>query len=133
MADWTYSYRKEQIPGPVAGGVITIHTPGKMIANAITELQERVITDVQVTAGDQTSARIEANTLYLEIAASDVTGSATTSGYTGSISQVTGVRYSESDSAFQVQTTTMTYTNGVLASVTVGEWTNILVLEEFTC
>jgi hypothetical protein len=48
MANFTHTYREEQIPGASQSGVITAHTPGRLIAKAVTELQERVVTDVNV-------------------------------------------------------------------------------------
>lgn len=49
MTDWAYSYRRGQIP---AKAVIHEHRPGAMLADAVTEIQDRAITNVEVVAGD---------------------------------------------------------------------------------
>lgn len=71
MANWTHTYREESIPGPVASGVITSHMPGKKLASAITELQEKVISEIGDVSleGIRGRFRIENNALsiYLEV------------------------------------------------------------------
>jgi hypothetical protein len=69
MANFTHTYREEQIPGPIESGVITAHTPGRKIANAITELQERVVTDVSVSGsgGISVSGSVSDNVLTLSV------------------------------------------------------------------
>jgi hypothetical protein len=69
MADFTHTYREEQIPGASEAGVITAHSPGKLIAKAITELQERVVVDVNVegTGVEDAGSDITDNTLNLRL------------------------------------------------------------------
>jgi hypothetical protein len=70
MANWTHRYRNEQIPPAGAiGGVITAHRPGRQIADAITELQDRVITDIDVQGDgiEDTGSSIVDNTLRLRL------------------------------------------------------------------
>jgi hypothetical protein len=69
VANFTYTYREEQIPGASESGVITAHTPGRKIANAITELQERVVTDVSVSGsgGISASGSVSDNVLTLSV------------------------------------------------------------------
>jgi hypothetical protein len=69
MAIWAHLYKKEAIPGANESGVITAHTPGRLIANAITELQERVVTDVEISGsgGIAATGSISDNTLDLDI------------------------------------------------------------------
>jgi hypothetical protein len=71
MASWTHTYREEAIPGASESGVITAHTPGRLIAKAVTELQERVVTDVNVEGegGITATASISDNTLNLTLGA----------------------------------------------------------------
>jgi hypothetical protein len=69
MANFTHTYREEQIPGAVESGVITQHSPGRLIAKAITELQDLVVTDVEVSGsgGITATGSIADNTLDLNI------------------------------------------------------------------
>jgi len=69
MANWAHTYRNEQIPGPNAAGVITAHRPGRQIADAITELQDRVVTDIDVQGDgiEDTGSSIVDNTLLLRL------------------------------------------------------------------
>jgi hypothetical protein len=70
MANWTHRYRQEQIPPAGAiGGVITAHRPGRQIADAITELQDRVVTDIEVQGDgiEDTGSSIVDNTLRLRL------------------------------------------------------------------
>jgi hypothetical protein len=90
MADFTYTYREEQIPGASEAGVITTHTPGKLIARAITELQELAVTDVDLDlSGGITDegTSIEDNTLNLRLSV-DVPSQV--EGHTGNINAVSG-------------------------------------------
>lgn len=70
MADWVNKYREENIPtrGSI-GGTITAHIPGKKIAKAITELQERVVTDLDLNLEgiEDTGSQIDNNTLILRL------------------------------------------------------------------
>jgi len=74
MTDWTYKYRQEQIPGANPAGVINAHRPGRQIADAITELQERAITDATLDAqgGLTGSVEVEDGTLILSLRSDDV-------------------------------------------------------------
>jgi hypothetical protein len=69
MADFTHTYREEQIPGASQSGVITAHTPGRLIAKAVTELQERVVVDVNVegTGVEDAGSDVTDNTLNLRL------------------------------------------------------------------
>jgi hypothetical protein len=69
MADFTHTYREEQIPGASEAGVITTHTPGRLIAKAVTELQERVVVDVNVDGSgvEDAGSDITDNTLNLRL------------------------------------------------------------------
>jgi hypothetical protein len=50
---WSHTYNENEIPGPNPSGTITEHSPGKKIAKAITELEEKVIAGIgQVTLTD---------------------------------------------------------------------------------
>jgi hypothetical protein len=49
VANWTHTYREQEIPGASESGVITSHTPGKKIAQAITEIHEKAITRATIT------------------------------------------------------------------------------------
>jgi hypothetical protein len=74
MTDWTHTYRQEQIPGANPAGVINAHRPGRQIADAITELQERAITDATLDAqgGLTGSVEVEDGTLILSLRSDDV-------------------------------------------------------------
>jgi hypothetical protein len=69
MANWTHTYREQQIPGASESGVITSHTPGKKIAQAITEIQEKAVTKVGVNAsgGITATASVNDNEISLQI------------------------------------------------------------------
>lgn len=48
MTDWKYTYRRGQIP---AKAILHEHTPGQILSDVVTELQEKAITEVDVTVG----------------------------------------------------------------------------------
>lgn len=60
MATWAHVYRTVDIGSDV---IITEHEPGKKLAEAVTEIQERCVVDVE-TQGDG-SAAISGNTLTI--------------------------------------------------------------------
>ena len=67
---WTRTYRPEQIPPQGStGGVITAHRPGRFISEAITELQDLVVTDVAVEGEgiEDTGSDVVDNTLTLRL------------------------------------------------------------------
>jgi hypothetical protein len=68
MADWTHKYREEMIPPQ---GTITRDTPGKRIAKAVTEIQERAVIEasLQLSGGLTGDAEVRENTLVISIEA----------------------------------------------------------------
>jgi hypothetical protein len=80
MADFTNRYTEEGIPGAIASGVITSHTPGRKIAKAITELQELVVVDIDADVSsplEDNGSAIEENTLLLKLKIAGVTDTVT--------------------------------------------------------
>ena len=63
---WTHTYREGEVP---PGGTITGTRPGHRIAQAITEVQDRTVNDVelQTTDGIEGSAQIINNKLIIQI------------------------------------------------------------------
>lgn len=47
--DWAHTYRVGQIP---PNAVIHEHTPGRKLAEAVSELQENVVTDIALDLGE---------------------------------------------------------------------------------
>jgi hypothetical protein len=154
MANFVHNYRKEMIPGPSPAGVITAHTPGRKIADAITELQELVVVDV-VVQGDgieDVGSDIVDNTLRLRLRVDLPEGSGEpgpegpegppgpqgpagpqgpqgpSGAFSGTGTVVIGVRYVTSTRQFQYQTGTLTATG-----ITAGSWVTFLTLAEYTC
>lgn len=76
MENWAHKYRHEKIPGPGPNGVINKHTPGKLIAKAITEIQEKAITKVGRVSltGLNGTVSVKDNTLDVNLAIGDEEG-----------------------------------------------------------
>jgi hypothetical protein len=156
VANWTHTYRNEQIPGPNAAGVITAHRPGRQIADAITELQDLSVVDCELDLAGPISgsAFVEDNRLRLSLTVNpddpDGGGGSPEPGpegppgpkgpagpqgpqgpsgaFSGSGTVVIGVRYVTASREFQYQTGTLTATG-----ITAGGWVTFLTLQEFTC
>ena len=148
---WIHTYRPEQVPPQ---GVITQTTPGRMIAKAVTEIQERAVVDVDVTLGANLTGSLEIvdNTLVGSLNAvvneADLPtpepgpegppgpqGPAGPQGpqgppgaFSGSGQVVIGVRYVTASREFQFQRGTLTATG-----ITPGGWVTFLTLQEFSC
>jgi hypothetical protein len=69
MANWTHTYREQAIPGPSPSGLITEHRPGQKLAKAVTEIQERVVVDVEADLEgiEDTGTVVENNTLKVRL------------------------------------------------------------------
>lgn len=70
MGRWTHTYREGQIP---PGGTITGTRPGRTIAKAITEIQEKAVTDVdlQLSGNIQGQAEVNQGIMRIELAVPD--------------------------------------------------------------
>jgi hypothetical protein len=68
MTDWQNRYREEMLSGqPVITGDAGAHHPGKKIARAITEIQEKVVTGVSLELTGDISGAAEINDNVLSI------------------------------------------------------------------
>ena len=64
MSDWQYRYRPVDIGSSVT---ITEHQPGHKIALAVTEIQDRVIVDAEITLGDVLKIEVVDNVLKIVV------------------------------------------------------------------
>jgi hypothetical protein len=148
---WVNTYREESVPmAGAVGGTITNHSPGKRIAKAITEIQDKAVTDVVVTTDGAIGASVEVINNVLQLALSVIappsvplgsvdpvilggSSGSQVSGFSGSIQLVGGVRYNQNARSFEVLTRTLSVDNGLVKSSSDGEWLAFLTLRPFAC
>ena len=110
MANWNNTYREGQIP---ATGTINDTTPGRSIARAITEIQEKAITDIalELLGGLEGDIEFDGNSATITLDAADLEG------FTGTITIATGISYNLNANRITLTRSELEVEDGVIKSL----------------
>ena len=109
MAQWTHTYRPGEI-GPQ--GTISGTQPGRLIALAVTEIQDKAITDIALDLSGGLSGGVEfdGNSATITLDAPDLEG------FTGTITIATGISYNSNTNIITITRIELEVEDGVIKS-----------------
>ena len=109
MAQWTHTYRPGEI-GPQ--GTISGTQPGRLIALAVTEIQEKAITDIalELLGGLEGGIEFDGNSATITIDAPELEG------FTGTLTIATGISYNSNANSITLALSQLEVEDGVIKS-----------------
>ena len=114
--NWTNTYPPSGVSGKE---IITDHKPGAKIAEVVTEIQDKVVTEVETDFGlgiDDDGTNIQTNVLTIKASVNmtEIRNNLNLNGISGNVTVVTGV--SLTTNGLEFSTTIMNFSDGILQS-----------------